>query len=197
EVVHGKGSMLGKMHGDEWQKFAGLRNLYAYQWAYPGKKLLFMGNEFGQRAEWNHDRSLDWRLLEDEPHEGLRRLVRDLNKVYRHFPALYEQDCEPAGFEWLVHDDVKQSVFAFVRRGKDGACVVAVCNFTPVVREAYRLGLPEAGTWREVLNTDQQVYGGSGVGNGLVNTEAVPWHGQAQSAAITVPPLATVMWVRA
>lgn len=196
EVVHGKGSMLGKMHGDEWQKFAGLRNLYAYQWAYPGKKLLFMGNEFGQRAEWNHDRGLDWHLLEDAPHEGLRRLVRDLNNIYRHFPALYEQDCEAAGFQWLVHDDVQQSVFAFVRRAADGATVVAVCNFTPVVRHGYRLGLPVPGAWREILNTDQHVYGGSGVGNGIVNTEAEPWHGQMQSAVITVPPLATVMWVR-
>ncbi|MDA7418221.1 1,4-alpha-glucan branching protein GlgB [Xenophilus arseniciresistens] len=197
EVVHGKGSMLGKMPGDEWQKFAGLRNLYAYQWAYPGKKLLFMGSEFGQRAEWNHDRGLDWHLLEHAPHEGLRRLVRDLNNVYRHFPALYEQDCEQAGFQWLVHDDVQQSVFAFVRWAKDGACVVAVCNFTPVARHGYRLGLPAAGAWREIINTDQAVYGGSGVGNGLANTEPEPWHGQMQSAVITVPPLATVMWVRA
>lgn len=197
EVVHGKGSMLGKMHGDDWQKFAGLRNLYGYQWAYPGKKLLFMGNEFGQRAEWNHDRSLDWQLLEYPMHDGLRRLVRDLNNVYRHFPALHEQDCEAAGFEWLVHDDVQQSVFAFVRRARDGACVVAVCNFTPVVREGYRIGLPNAGNWRELINTDQQIYGGSGVGNGLIATEDLAWHGQAQSATLTVPPLATVMWVRA
>ena len=201
EVVHGKGSMIGKMPGDEWQQFAGLRNLYGYQWAYPGKKLLFMGSEFAQRTEWNADRSLDWHLLEhggaQHLHEGVRRLVRDLNNVYRHYPALHAQDCEATGFQWLVHDDADQSVFAFVRRAPDGACVVAVCNFTPVVRRGYRLGLPQAGTWREVINTDQAVYGGSGVGNAPVGTQPVPWHGQPQSAVMTVPPLATVLWVLA
>ncbi|MDQ7956032.1 MAG: 1,4-alpha-glucan branching protein GlgB [Pseudomonadota bacterium] len=201
EVVHGKGSMIGKMPGDEWQQFAGLRNLYGYQWAYPGKKLLFMGCEFAQRTEWNADRSLDWHLLEHggaQPlHEGVRRLVRDLNNVYRHYPALHAQDCEAAGFQWLVHDDADQSVFAFVRQAPDGACVVAVCNFTPVVRHGYRLGLPQAGTWREAINTDQAVYGGSGVGNAPVGTQPVPWHGQPQSAVMTVPPLATVLWVLA
>ena len=201
EVVHGKGSMIGKMPGDEWQQFAGLRNLYGYQWAYPGKKLLFMGCEFAQRAEWNADRSLDWHLLEhggaQHLHEGVRRLVRDLNNVYRHYPALHAQDCEAAGFQWLVHDDADQSVFAFVRRAPDGACVVAVCNFTPMVRHGYRLGLPQAGTWREAINTDQVAYGGSGVGNAPLGTQSVPWHGQPQSAVMTVPPLATVLWVLA
>jgi 1,4-alpha-glucan branching enzyme len=201
EVVHGKGSMIGKMPGDEWQQFAGLRNLYGYQWAYPGKKLLFMGDEFAQRTEWNADRSLDWHLLEpggaQHLHEGVRKLVRDLNNVYRHYPALHAQDCEAAGFQWLVHDDADQSVFAFVRRAPDGACVVAVCNFTPVVRHGYRLGLPQAGSWREAINTDQMAYGGSGVGNAPVGTQPVPWHGQAQSAVMTVPPLATVLWVLA
>jgi 1,4-alpha-glucan branching enzyme len=197
EVVHGKGSMFGRMPGDEWQKFAGLRNLYGYLWAYPGKKLLFMGNEFAQVAEWNADRSLDWHLLEQAPHQGMRRLVRDLNNVYRHFPALHELDTERAGFEWLVHDDREQSVFAFVRRAQGGSFVVAVCNFTPLPRHGYRLGVPAAGAYREAINTDGAVYGGSGVGNGVVDSEPVPWHGRADSILISVPPLATVMWVLA
>ncbi|MES2530964.1 MAG: 1,4-alpha-glucan branching protein GlgB [Pseudomonadota bacterium] len=196
EVVHGKGSMIGRMPGDTWQKFAGLRNLYAYQWAYPGKKLLFMGDEFAQVAEWNADRSLDWHLLEhDGSHQGMRRLVRDLNNVYRHFPALHELDCEPGGFEWLVHDDVAQSVFAFVRRARDGRFVVAVCNFTPIPRKGYRLGVPAEGEYRELLNTDAVVYGGSGVENGLLDSEPVGWHGMPQSLVMDLPPLATLMWV--
>ncbi|MDM0039605.1 1,4-alpha-glucan branching protein GlgB [Variovorax sp. J22G21] len=197
EVVHGKGSMIGRMPGDEWQKFAGLRNLYGYMWAYPGKKLLFMGGEFAQVAEWNADRSLDWHLLAHAPHQGMRRLVRDLNNVYRHFPALHELDCEGAGFEWIVHDDVNQSVFAFIRRARDGSFVVAVCNFTPMVRHGYRLGVPAAGAYREIINTDNDVYGGSGVGNGVVATEGVAHHGQPQSVVINVPPLGTVMWILA
>lgn len=196
EVVHGKGSMIGRMPGDEWQKFAGLRNLYGYLWAYPGKKLLFMGSEFAQVAEWNAERSLDWHLLDhDGLHQGVRRLVRDLNNVYRHFPALHELDNEGPGFEWIVHDDADQSVFAFVRKARDGSFVVAACNFTPVVRHGYRLGVPMAGTYREIINTDNHVYGGSGVGNGVVSTEAVGHHGRAQSLVINVPPLGTVMWV--
>lgn len=196
EVVHGKGSMIGKMPGDEWQKFAGLRNLYGYLWAYPGKKLLFMGNEFAQVVEWNADRSLDWHLLDhDGLHRGVSRLVRDLNNVYRHYPALYELDSEGAGFEWLVHDDKDQSVFAFIRRAKDGSFVIAVCNFTPVVRQAYRLGVPVAGSYRELINTDGAVYGGSGVGNGVVASDAHSWHGKADSICFDVPPLGTVMWV--
>ena len=197
EVVHGKGSMIGRMPGDEWQKFAGLRNLYGYMWAYPGKKLLFMGGEFAQVAEWNADRSLDWHLLAHAPHQGMRRLVRDLNNVYRHVPALHELDCEAAGFEWIVHDDVNQSVFAFIRRARDGSFVVAVCNFTPMVRHGYRLGMPAAGAYRELINTDNDVYGGSGVGNGVVATEGIGHHGQPQSMVINVPPLGTVMWVLA
>jgi 1,4-alpha-glucan branching enzyme len=195
EVVHGKGSMIARMPGDEWQKFAGLRNLYGYLWAYPGKKLLFMGCEFAQVAEWNADRSLDWHLLEHASHQGVRRLVRDLNNVYRHYPALHELDHEGAGFEWLVHDDTAQSVFAFVRRGRDGAFVVAVCNFTPVVRHGYRLGVPCSGSYREIINTDGVVYGGSGVGNGVVASEALAWHGKVDSVVVDLPPLATVMWV--
>jgi len=195
EVVHGKGSMIGRMPGDEWQKFAGLRNLYGYLWAYPGKKLLFMGGEFAQYAEWNADRGLDWHLLEHAGHQGVRRLVRDLNNVYRHFPALHELDHEGSGFEWLVHDDVAQSVFAFVRRARDGGVVVVVCNFTPVPRLGYRLGVPVAGSYREVINTDGVVYGGSGVGNGVVESSPVGWHGKSDSIVISVPPLATLMWV--
>ena len=201
EVVHGKGSMIGRMPGDDWQKFAGLRNLYGYLWAYPGKKLLFMGCEFAQRAEWNADRSLDWHLLEHGPHRdahrGIQRLVRDLNHVYRHFPALHELDCEARGFEWVSHDDVTQSVFAFVRRAADGEFVLAICNFTPVPRPGYRVGVPAPGDYRELLNTDNTVYGGSGVGNGVLTSEPVTAHGQAQSIVMQVPPLGTVMWVLA
>ena len=197
EVVHGKGSMIGRMPGDDWQKFAGLRTLYGYQWAYPGKKLLFMGCEFAQRAEWDADKSLDWHLLDYAPHQGVQRLVRDLNNVYRYFPALHELDCDGAGFEWIVHEDVDQSVFAFVRRARDGSFVIALCNFTPVLRLGYRLGVPEVGSYREIINTDNTVYGGSGVGNGVVRSSDTTWHGRAQSIAIDVPPLATVMWVLA
>ncbi len=195
EVVHGKGSMIGRMPGDEWQKFAGLRNLYGYLWAYPGKKLLFMGSEFAQIAEWNAEQSLDWHLLERPLHRGMQRLVRDLNNVYRHFPALHELDNDGPGFEWIVHDDAEQSVFAFIRRARDGAFVIAVCNFTPVVRRGYRLGVPVAGAYREILNTDSTVYGGSGVGNGTVWSDSVRWHGKEQSVAVDVPPMGTVMWV--
>ncbi|MBS0343942.1 MAG: 1,4-alpha-glucan branching protein GlgB, partial [Proteobacteria bacterium] len=160
EVVHGKGSMIGRMPGDEWQKFAGLRNLYGYLWAYPGKKLLFMGSEFAQYAEWNADHSLDWHLLDHAPHQGIQRLVRDLNNVYRDFPALHEMDCDAQGFEWIVHDDKAHSVFAFVRRSRSGQFVLAACNFTPVVRHGYRLGVPAEGAYREIINTDNPVYGG-------------------------------------
>lgn len=195
EVVHGKGSMIGRMPGDVWQKFAGLRNLYGYLWAYPGKKLLFMGGEFAQWAEWNADRGLDWHLLEQASHQGVRRLVKDLNNVYRHFGALHELDCEARGFEWLCHDDVEQSVFAFLRRDAQGGFVVVVCNFTPEVRYGYRVGVPLAGVYREIINTDNLIYGGSGVGNGVVSSEAVGWHGQGESVVLTLPPLGTVMWV--
>lgn len=197
EVAHGQGALLARMPGDAAQQFAGLRNLYGYQWACPGKKLLFMGNEFGQRAAWNHDRSLDWRLLEDAPHKGLQTLVRDLNRAYRDHPALHELDGEPAGFAWLAHDAADPALLAFIRRARDGSCVVAVCNFSPTARHAHRLGLPAPGPWREALNTDHPDYGGAGVANAAFHTDATPWHGQPQSAEITVPPLATVYFVRA
>ena len=160
------------------------------------KSLLYCQEEVeAQYAEWNADRSLDWHLLEHAAHQGVRRLVRDLNNVYRHFPALHELDHDGGGFEWIVHDDADQSVFAFVRRARDGAFVIAVCNFTPVPRVGYRLGVPLAGSYREIINTDGVVYGGSGVGNGVVESEPVAWHGKADSLSVSLPPSGTVMWV--
>ena len=199
EVVHGKGSLLGKMPGDRWQKFANLRAYYGFMWTHPGKKLLFMGGEFGQEGEWSHDRSLDWHLLPDPAHGGLRILVRDLNRLYRETPALHRFDCEPRGFEWIEASDTDNSVLAFLRRGDDGdGAVIAVCNFTPVVRENYRVGAPQGGWWRERLNTDAACYGGSDVGNaGGVEAEDVPWHGRPHSLRLTLPPLATVVFERA
>ncbi|MBB6250642.1 1,4-alpha-glucan branching protein GlgB [Nitrospirillum iridis] len=194
EVVYGKCSVLEKMPGDDWQKFATTRAYYAFMWGHPGKKLLFMGQEFGQRGEWNFERSLDWHLLADPRHEGLRTLVRDLNRHYRQRGALHEADCEAAGFRWVVADDNEQSVFAFLRFGDDGAPPVAVlCNLTPVPRHGYRVGLPVAGRWVEILNTDAWIYGGSGLGNGgVVTADAAALHGLPASAALTLPPLATV-----
>jgi 1,4-alpha-glucan branching enzyme len=194
EVVHGKGSLLSKMAGDDWQKFATLRAYYAFMWAYPGKKLLFMGQEFAQRDEWNFARSLDWHVVDHAPHRGVQDLVRDLNRIYLLTPALHARDCEPEGFEWLIADDAENSIFAWARHsGQGGAIVVAVCNFTPVLREAYRLPLPKAGIWREVFNSDAAAYWGSGKGNGgqIVGDQG-PSHGKPASAVITVPPLATV-----
>ena len=196
EVVHGKGSLLAKMPGDDWQKLANLRALYAYMWAHPGKKLLFMGCEFAQEQEWSHERSLDWHLLEDPQHDGMRRLVRDLNRVYRDERALWEVDFEPAGFSWLEPNDAENNVVSFLRRSEDDEQVlVAACNFTPVPRHDYRIGLPRGGRWREAINTDAEVYGGSNVGNfGGVEAENVPWHGQPFSAELQLPPLG-VVWL--
>lgn len=194
EVVHGKGSILSRMPGDDWQQFAGARAYYGFMWGYPGKKLLFMGQEFGQRAEWNFRQSLDWHLLQHASHEGLRRAVADLNRLYRIEPALHRKDCEPEGFQWIVVDDTEQSVFAWVRRGEPhDAPVVVVCNFTPLPRAGYRIGLPHAGVWREVFNSDAEVYGGSGLGNlGQVVAEDRPSHGLPASAEIIVPPLSAI-----
>ena len=194
EVVHGKGSILSRMPGDDWRKFANARAYYGFMWAYPGKKLLFMGQEFGQRTEWNFNESLDWRLLAEAPHAGLRRAVADLNRLYRETPALHRRDCEPEGFQWIVVDDDAQSVFAWLRSGEPGDRPVAVaCNFTPVPRHGYRIGLPHAGPWREIFNSDAGVYGGSGVGNlGRVWAEPSPSHGMPASATITLPPLSAV-----
>jgi 1,4-alpha-glucan branching enzyme len=194
EVVHGKGSIVGKMPGDEWQKFANARAYYGFMWAHPGKKLLFMGQEFGQTREWDFDGTLDWHLLEHEMHRGLKRFVRDLNHVYRAVPALHVRDCEPEGFRWIIVDDAQQSVYAWLRYGEPHDRPVAVIsNFTPIPRQRHRIGLPYAGRWREILNSDASIYAGSGVGNlGAVIAEPEPAHGFAASAEISVPPLATI-----
>ena len=195
EVVHGKGSLLGRMPGDDWQRFANLRAYFGFMWAHPGKKLLFMGGEFAQTSEWNAEASLPWHLLEQPLHSGTQRLVRDLNIVYRQHAALHQLDFTPEGFAWIAHDDAKNSVVSFTRHAPGGSFVVAVSNFTPVVRHAYRIGVPEAGTYHELINTDAVVYGGSGVHNAPLHSEAVPAHGRNQSIALTVPPLATVFLV--
>jgi 1,4-alpha-glucan branching enzyme len=196
EVVHGKGSLLGKMPGDDWQRRANLRLLLGYQWLQAGKKLLFMGDELGQWREWNHETSLDWHLLEDPAHRGLQRWVRDLNTTYRADPALHELDWQPEGFAWIDCHDADQSTLAFLRRGsRDGdACLVA-CNWTPVPRHNHRLGVPWGGEWQEILNSDAPLYGGSGQGNlGGAATTPVAWHGQSQSIVVTLPPLAVVVF---
>lgn len=194
EVVHGKNSIIGKMPGDDWQKFANTRAYYGFMWGYPGKKLLFMGQEFGQRREWDFDTSLDWGLLDSHFHQGLQALVRDLNRLHREKPALHARDCEAEGFQWIVADDAAQSVFAWLRRGASGSRPIAVVsNFTPMPRYGYRIGLPHAGRWREILNSDASHYGGSGVGNlGAIEAHSNPSHGFPASAEITLPPLATV-----
>jgi 1,4-alpha-glucan branching enzyme len=196
EVVHGKGSLLSKMPGDRWQQLANLRALYGYMWAHPGKKLLFMGGEIAQEAEWSEERSVDWHLLEQAGHAGVQSLVRDLNRVYRERPALWEVDFEPSGFQWLEPNDAANNVLAFARRSADGSDeVVCVCNLSPVPREGYRLGMPRAGRWVEALNTDSTHYGGSDVGNlGGVVAEQVGWHDQPYSAEVTLPPLG-VLWL--
>jgi 1,4-alpha-glucan branching enzyme len=193
EVVHGKGSVVGKMPGDRWQQLAGVRALYGYMWAHPGKQLLFMGSEFAQSDEWSEARSLDWWLLDHFEHRGIQQVVRDLNTVYRSTPALYSQDTDPAGFQWIDANDSASNVFSFLRLGLDGSAVACIANFSPAPRENYRLGLPVTGRWDEVLNTDSEHYGGSGIGNlGGVETTDESWHGQPVSALIRVPPLATV-----
>ncbi|MCB9591420.1 MAG: 1,4-alpha-glucan branching protein GlgB [Sandaracinaceae bacterium] len=198
EVVHGKGSLLNKMPGDRWQKFANLRLLFAYMYSQPGKKLLFMGSEIAQWREWGHDFSLDWHLLDEAPHEGVQRLVRDLNHAYSGTPALHARDAEASGFEWIDGSDSGRSVLCYLRHGEPGDPPVLVAlNFTPVVRHDYRIGVPRAGDWEESLNTDAEVYGGSGVGNlGRVVAEEVPAHGRPWSLRVTLPPLAAV-WFRA
>jgi len=198
EVVHGKRSLIGRMPGDRWQKFANLRAYYGFMFGHPGKKLLFMGGEFAQEREWNHDTSLDWHLLDDAAHKGIQTLVRDLNAVYRNTPALHQKDHEPDGFSWIVADDREQSVFVFLRRGYDDTHPVLVaCNFTPVPRHHYRVGVPYPGHWRERVNTDAAIYGGSNVGNaGGVGTEDIPSHGHAHSLRLVLPPLATIILER-
>ena len=197
EVVHGKGSILARMSGDVWQKFANLRAYYGFMWGHPGKKLLFMGQEFGQGAEWNYQQSLDWHLLDVGWHKGVQLLVKDLNRAYRELPALHQRDCDGSGFAWVDANNAEESVFAWLRHGDAGApSVLVVVNFTPVPRPGYRIGLPAPGRWVERLNTDATLYGGSGMGNlGGVEAEAVPWHGHPWSATLTLPPLAALYFV--
>jgi 1,4-alpha-glucan branching enzyme len=196
EVVHGKGSLLSKMPGDRWQQLANLRSLYAYMWAHPGKNLLFMGGEIAQEQEWSERRSLDWHLLESTEHSGVQALVRELNRVYRAEPALWEVDFSPDGFRWLEPNDAANNVLAFARLSSAGKRqLVCVCNLSPVPRERYRVGMPGPGRWREALNTDSTYYGGSDVGNlGGVEADGVPWHDQPYSAELTLPPLG-VVWL--
>lgn len=194
EVVHGKGSLIGRMPGDRWQKFANLRAYFTFMWTHPGKKLLFMGGEFGQEREWNHDRALDWHLLEDSLHSGVRDLIRDLNEAYRVNPSLHELDCMAEGFEWIDASASELSTLIFLRRGGRGAPPIAVaCNFTPVVHESYRIGLPHAGRWKELINSDDPRYGGSGVVNGSVEAREEGYHGQPASAEVRLPPLACLL----
>ncbi len=200
EVVHGKGSLLGKMPtggGDDWQRFANLRLLFGYQWALPGKKLMFMGGELAVWREWNHEEVLDWELCHQPAHAGVQRWVRDCNAIYRRFPAMFRRDCEPGGFVWLVGDDDAQSVVVFLRTGEPtDAPVLVACNFTPVPRHGYEVGVPVVGRWREVLNGDADDYGGSGVGNlGVVEAAPTPHGGQPAMLRLTIPPLACVWLV--
>jgi 1,4-alpha-glucan branching enzyme len=195
EVVYGKGALIAKMPGDTWQRFANLRALYGYMWAHPGKKLLFMGGEFGQRREWAHEEALEWWVLQYPEHAGLQRWVADLNRLYRTEPALHQVDFDQAGFEWIDCHDAEESVIAFLRKPRGGAATVLVaCNFTPMPRPNYVLGVPRAGYWREVLNSDAALYGGSGMGNlGGVESAPVAAHGRYHSVTLTLPPLSTVL----
>jgi 1,4-alpha-glucan branching enzyme len=196
EVVHGKRSLLEKMPGDLWQKMANLRLLYGYMYGQPGKKLLFMGGEFGQRNEWNHQQSLDWHLLEDPRHAGIQRYVRDLNHLYRGEPALWERDFSADGFQWIDLHNWEESVVAFLRRGnRPEDFLVFAYNFTPVPRTAYRIGVPHGGGYAEVLNSDAETYGGSNLGNmGRIEAEELPWDGLSHSISITLPPLAALVF---
>jgi 1,4-alpha-glucan branching enzyme len=195
EVVHGKRSLLSKMPGDRWQRFANLRAYLGFMWGHPGKKLLFMGNEIGQEREWNHDAEIDWAALGDPAHAGIQRLVRDLNRLYAGDAALHERDARADGFRWLIGDDRANSVFAFLRQGEsERGVTLVVCNFTPVPRYGYRIGVPRPGRWSEIANTDSRYYGGSDLGNdGGVHAHDQPSHGQPHSVLLTLPPLATVM----
>lgn len=199
EVVYGKGSLIGKMPGDNWQKFANLRTLFGYMWTHPGKKLLFMGCEFGQRREWAHEGELDWKSLDGAEHAGVQRFVKELNRVYRSEPALHEVDFEPAGFEWVEGGDAAHSVIAFLRKARAPGAepLLVACNFTPVPRQNYVVGVPGAGFWREIVNSDARDYGGSGWGNlGGLRSAPVPSHGRSHSLALTLPPLSVIVLKR-
>ena len=194
EVVHGKKSLLGRMPGTRWEQFANLRLLQAYLFLHPGKKLLFMGGEFGQDHEWDHNNALEWELLDQAPNRGVRTLVGDLNALYRRLPALHEMDCEPGGFRWIDSEDRKNCILSLQRRAKDGAFVVAVLNLTGQPHQKYRLGVPQAGQYAELLNSDSERYGGQNFGNlGSLATSPVPMHGFPQSLELTLPPLAAVV----
>ena len=194
EVVHGKGSLIGKMPGDPWRRLANLRSYLAFMWTHPGKKLLFMGGELGQPSEWNHDGQLDWGLLDDPGHAGLQRLVRDLNRLYAGEPSLHRLDADAAGFSWIVGDDTANSVFIFMRHAPGSAPLLCALNATPVPRYGYRVGVPQGGRWREVLNTDAGIYGGGNLGAGG-HVQAAPHgvHGQPHALELVLPPLAVVV----
>jgi 1,4-alpha-glucan branching enzyme len=196
EVVHGKGSLIGRMPGDAWQQFANLRALFGYMWAHPGKKLLFMGGEFGQRREWSHEASLDWHLCAYPEHAGMQRWIGDLNRLMAKEPALHQKDFSNDGFRWVQRGDWEQSVLSFLRLGGEGSPpILVVCNFTPVPRHNYRLGVPRGGYWRELLNSDSPAYGGSGLGNyGGCEASPMPYEEYSQSLSITVPPLAVLFF---
>jgi 1,4-alpha-glucan branching enzyme len=196
EVVHGKGSLIGKMPGDEWQRFANLRLLFAYMYAQPGKKLLFMGGEFGQVREWTHDTSLEWHVLQYPVHRGVQIWMEQLNRLYRQEPALHQLDNDPAGFEWVDCNDSSTSVISLLRKSPSpGDTVLVVCNFTPVPRTGYRVGVPSGGFWRELLNSDAREYGGSGMGNlGGRHAESTAEHGRPFSLTLTLPPLAALFF---
>ena len=195
EVVYGKGSLIGKMPGDDWQRFANLRAYFAFMWTHPGKKLIFMGGEFAQVHEWNHDSGLDWFLLDNPMHRGVQSLLADLNAAYRGVRALHARDTEPGGFRWVAMDDSEQSVFAYLRLGGESDTpVLVVCNFTPVPRHGYRVGVPLGMHWREIVNTDAAAYGGSNQGNGgVVAAEPIVSHDLPWSLVLTLPPLATLL----
>jgi len=196
--VHGKGSLLRKMPGDDWQKFANLRLLFGYMYGEPGKKLLFMGGEFGQWDEWYHEKSLDWHLLEFPPHAGMQRWVEDLNRFYRQEPALYEKDFSSEGFEWVDCSDLDHSIISFLRKGRDPKdTLLVVCNFTPVTHLNYRVGVPEGGFWQEILNSDATDYWGSGQGNlGGMEAAPIPFHGRFHSLNLILPPLGVMFFKR-
>jgi 1,4-alpha-glucan branching enzyme len=194
EVVYGKRSLIDKMPGDRWQRFANLRAYFGFMWGHPGKKLLFMGGEIAQEREWNHDRELDWPSLQDPMHAGVQRLVRDLNRLHASEPALHQRDCEPNGFQWTVGDDRANSVFSFLRyAAASNPPILVVSNMTPIPRYGYRIGVPFDGAWREILNSDSEFYGGSNIGNqGEVMAQQFAAHGQPYSVEIILPPLATI-----
>jgi 1,4-alpha-glucan branching enzyme len=196
EVVHGKGSLLGRMPGDEWQRFANLRAYLANMFVHPGKKLLFMGSELGAYNEWNHDKSLDWHLLDYDVHRGVQSLVRDLNALYRCTPALYEVDFDAGGFEWIDWNDADGSILSWIRRDRSGGYVICITNFTPVIRYDYQLGVPDHCRYEEIMNSDDEKYAGSGVRNDELAASDEPSHSRPHSIKVTIPPLATLILQR-